>query len=504
MRKKRGIKNLVAGLLSFVITTSLGVIIPRLFIMSYGSEINGLVSSVKQIFVYFSLLEAGVGMTTRQALYGAFADNNKKSVSKILSATNYFYKRTGIYYFILVIVLAVVYPIFVQSAIPLYITVCIILFQGEAGVVKYFVSAKLQLLLTADGRSYVTVNVSTIFTVLSNIARVVLLYMGFGVLWVQGVFCVIDICQVLIIVVYTRKKYEWLDLNEEPDFEALSQKNAVIWQQVSGLVFNNTDTIILTIFSGLKVVSVYSMYSMFYAMIANIMGYFSSSFSFILGQIYHESKERFCKIQEIYENLYLSLCFVMYTVTYIFILPFMRLYTRGISDINYIQKWIPVLFFMCQLLDYGRVTSSGVINIGQHFEQTKWRCMLEASINIIVSVIAVQKWGIYGALVGTLAALLYRTNDMILYANHRVLGRSAIPTYKRWGRNVLLAILCVFGANCLPKEYSGYISLICTAAVVFVLVFLVFFTINIMFEVECRTLAKKYINKFLNWFQIPL
>lgn len=495
MRKNRGIKNLFYGLLSFVITACLGVLIPRLFIISYGSEINGLISSIKQIFVYFSLLEAGVGMTTRQALYGAFSENNNKSVSQILSATNYFYKRTGIYYFFLVIILAVVYPLCVNSTIPTYLIVCIILLQGEAGVAKYLVSGKLQLMLNADGRNYVVSNIATIFTILSNVARVALLYLGFGVLWVQCVFCVIDVFQVIVIVIYTKRNYGWLDLKEKPNIAALSQKNAVIWQQVSGLVFNNTDIVILTVFCNLKVVSVYSMYLTFYAMIANIIGYFSSSFSFAFGQIFHENRDRFCKIQNVYENIYLSLCFVLYTVTYIFILPFMKLYTAGVTDINYVQNLLPAIFLVCQLLDTGRATSSAIINFGQHFEQTKWRCIFEAIINIVVSLVAVNKFGIYGVLFGTLAALLYRTNDMILYANKKVLGRSALPTYKRWLRNFLLNILCIFFSKLLPNVYSGYIPLIVTAAVVFLIVFALFFAINIISEKETKVFIKDYLQK---------
>ena len=82
MRQERSIKNLFYGLLSFVITTIMSVVIPRLFLLSYGSEVNGLISSVKQIFAYFLLLEAGVGGAARQALYGPIAKKDKKEVTE--------------------------------------------------------------------------------------------------------------------------------------------------------------------------------------------------------------------------------------------------------------------------------------------------------------------------------------------------------------------------------------------------------------------------------------
>lgn len=44
-------KNFVTGLASFTITMAMGIIIPRLFLLSYGSEVNGLINSVKQIII---------------------------------------------------------------------------------------------------------------------------------------------------------------------------------------------------------------------------------------------------------------------------------------------------------------------------------------------------------------------------------------------------------------------------------------------------------------------
>lgn len=498
MRQERSIKNLVFGLVSFAVTTMMGVIIPRLFILSYGSEVNGLISSVKQIFAYFTLLEAGVGTATQQALYGALSKNDKQNVSEILSATNSFYKRTGAVYAVLVLLLAIIYPFAVKTSVSPFVIVPIILFQGEGNVVSYLVTAKLQLLLNADGKGYICTNIGTIVSILSNLARIALLSYGFGVLWVQGVFCVIDIFRVIFIVLYTRRHYGWLDLHATPDYESLSQKNSVVLHQVSGLIFNNTDTIILTYFCGLQIVSVYSMYAMFYAMVANIIGYVASSVVFALGQLFHEDRNRFCKIQETYETYFLALSFALFSIASIFILPFLRLYTNGVTDINYIDEALPILFYLCQVLDYGRKTSSNLINFGQHFKQTRGRSILEMCINLIVSLCAVVKFGIYGVLFGTIAALFYRTNDMILYANHVILQRSAWPTYRRWIRDFAISIICIVIGRSLPQQYAGYVHIIVVAIPVTVVVIFVFFAVNTIMEKDARKVAWGYVKPMLS------
>ena len=84
---------------------------PRLILVNYGSEINGLLSSIGQVFVYFGLLEVGVGGASLQALYGPIARDDKDEINSILAATSKYYNKTGAYYSISVLVFTMVYPL---------------------------------------------------------------------------------------------------------------------------------------------------------------------------------------------------------------------------------------------------------------------------------------------------------------------------------------------------------------------------------------------------------
>ena len=498
-KRKDVIKNILFGFLHFGVATVLGILIPRLFLTTYGSETNGLVSSVKEIFSYFALLEAGVSGATTQALYSPVARKDHKGVSAVLSATNKFYRRTGAIYAFAVIGLAVVYPLLVKTDIPKHIIVGIILFSGGIGVIRYFVTAKLQALLVVDGKNYILTNTGTIANITSDIARILLIYLGANVLLVQAMYFCVSLIQVIIIVVYTRKHYGWLDLKETPDYQAISQRNSVLIHQIAGLIFNNTDTILLTLFCDLKIVSVYAMYTMIYGMISNIISTISSGMSFARGQAFHTDKKQFIKLQETYETYFLAFGFALYTVAYIFIIPFLKLYTKGVTDVNYIDSRLPVLFAVFQILNYGRSTSRDIISYAGHYKQTQWRAILESVINISVSLICVSRFGIYGVLLGTIAALLYRTNDVILYANHKLLNRSALTTYRRWGLNAGLLILCaVLFGRFLPQEYSGYLPLIGCAAVVTIVVLLIFLGINSLVEKEPRRTMAGLVKSILS------
>ena len=79
-KKKKSLNIFITGLISQVVILLLGIVIPKLLIVSYGSEVNGLLSSIKQIFVYVALLEAGIGTAALQAMYEPIAKMIRKSI----------------------------------------------------------------------------------------------------------------------------------------------------------------------------------------------------------------------------------------------------------------------------------------------------------------------------------------------------------------------------------------------------------------------------------------
>lgn len=102
------------------------------------------------------------------------------------------------------------------------------------------------------------------------------------------------------------------------------------------------------------------------------------------------------------------------------------------------MKNLPFLFAFMHLLSSSREASSRVINFAGHFKQMQWRAILESVINIVASIILVRILGIHGVLLGTIIAYLYRTNDIIIYANKKILKRSCWEIYKLWLQNIIV------------------------------------------------------------------
>ncbi|MBQ6614279.1 MAG: hypothetical protein IIX18_03060 [Clostridia bacterium] len=445
-KDKRIKNNMISSLVYQFVFISLSFLLPRLYLENFGSEINGVLSTIKQIFMYMWILEAGVGLATTQALYKRIGEKDYKSASAVLSATNSYYKKTGIVYLVAVLVIAAVYCFAIPTAIDSKTLFVIIMLNALPSLFSYFVQAKYRILMEVDGRKYIINNSETVLQLLSNIGKVLVLLLTDSLVLIQLIYCVIALGQLVYLYCYAKRRYTWVDLNSKPDFDAISQKNSVLVHQLSGLVFGNTDVILLSILCDFKTVSVYSIYNIFFSQMQNFITSVVSSLNFALGQMFHTNKERFLKVFRVYETVYVTATFIIYTLMAVFLLPLIQIYTSGIEDANYTNVYLVILFVIMNLLANGKLPASVVVEFSGDFEKTRSHAIFEMVINITVSIAAIMYMGICGAIVGTIVALVYRCVVIIHYSNKNILQRSPMCTYRVWLVNgaVFVAVMAIF------------------------------------------------------------
>ena len=124
---------------------------------------------------------------------------------------------------------------------------------------------------------------------------------------------------------------------------------------------------------------------------------------------------------------------------------------------------------------------------------------MESVINIVVSLVCVFQFGIYGVLLGTIAALLYRTNDMIIYANKKILHRSPWKTYRRWLVNLALFVVVTVLSKLLFTHIllNTYPRIILWAAITCIIVIPLFFAVASIFDRETYRHAKELVTPHL-------
>lgn len=470
-RRKKSVYNLIFTVASQIITLVMGLIIPRFFIVSYGSEVNGLQGSIAYIYTYIALLEAGIGTATIQALYKVINNEDKSQVNAILSATNQQYKKAALIYVILMMLFAVIYPFTVNTQIDYWTIFFVVILSGSGSLLTFTFHGKFVLLLQADGRSYLVAILNLCTYLFKNVVKIVLILLLVPFVYIYVGELIIALLMVLIYKLYQKAKYPWVNYHADPNLAAISQSRNVLVHQIANIICNSTDIILLTyIVRDLKLVSVYSMYILVFDAVKGLVQNILSSVNFIMGQTFNADIEKYREYHKVYEIFNFTLSFSLYSIAFILITPFFELYTSGITDIAYVDKYLPLLFTLIKLLTSIREPASQLINYAGHFKQTQGRSIAEASINFVASLILVQFLGIYGILLGTVIAMGYRMLDMYFYTSRRFLDRSTWVSIRQ-----CIIYMCGFAIvmmvqSFIPIAAQNYFDLLVKACIVGVIV----------------------------------
>ncbi len=448
-KRKLAFRNGLSAVLGYAVSLAVGLLLPRLFITGYGSEVNGLLGSVNQFLLYLGLLEAGMGALTLQALYKPVAEDDRTAINTVLSATHRYYKRTGLIYLLALIAAALLFPLIAGSTLSYFTVMGVVFFSGAGTLLTFWLQGKYQVLLQAAGKSYVQTNLTTLVTLLAGIAKVVMISLDCPIVVILAVSFAIHGIQAFCILWYVKVKYKWVALDLPPAEGVLVQKNYMLLHRVAEVIFHNTDILLLTVFCDLKIVSVYTLYKLIFTYLERILAILSGSVSFALGQTYQTDKARFTARMDVFESVYGIAAATLFSTALHLTLPFMTLYTAGVTDAAYCDPKLALLFAAVAWLTAIRQPMLLTINYAGHFKETVPQTLIETGINIIVSLVGVLLWGIHGVLLGTVAALLYRSVDVIIYANKRLLGRTPFRSLAVHG----VCLVLMVGVQLLWRTY---------------------------------------------------
>lgn len=485
MNSRIVIKNIMSNIFYQLTMIISGLVVPILIIKQYGSEINGLNASISQVISYLHLVEAGIGMASVHALYKPLAHKEYTQINSILSATRQLYNKAGVLFLILILVLCMIFPLLINENIDNTIIIGLILVLGFGGVIEYFLHGKYRVLLLADQKGYIIFYLQSIAVVVSTAIKIYLIYESYNIVFVQAIATLIFILRVLVLKMYIEKKYQNLNYNSIPDISKLSKKNSVFIHQIAFLVLNSTDIIIITIFLNLNLVSVYSVYNIVFAAIGGlIISLSSTSLSAAFGYLIAlKDEKRLVKGYVFYEFFYFIILFGIYTIALVMMLPFIKLYTEGVTDVDYIDERLPILFVLVGILNHIRNPMVAVINAAGHFKETQNKALVEVLINLGLSISLVNIYGLYGVLIGTIVAFIYRTLDTIIHVHKNILHKSPSQTFKRLLLNAIVSLIAVYlSINLIVTEGYGWGEWVINSTLVSILTFLLLLFTNAIFE----------------------
>ena len=429
MRKKRLFLNTITSFVLQIITIICGFILPRLIIGKFGSEINGLVNSITQFLLIITFLEFGVGAVVQSALYKPLAERNDDEISRIVTSAEKFFRNLSYLLLVYVTVLAFVYPFITQRSFDWLFTDLLLLAMCISSFAQYYFGIVDNLLLKADQKGYILYISQAIALIVSTFICVVLINSGASIQIVKLTASMIFLMRPIAIRIYIKKKYTDLNRKIQYSEEPIRQKRNGFAQHIAAVVLNSTDAVVLTLFASLMDVSIYSVYRLVIFSVQQLFVSMTSGIQSLFGELWaRQETDKLIKVFGLTKWVIHTGSTLVFGCTAMLLLPFVRIYTAGISDTNYVQPLFAVLISIAYACYCAGIPYLIMILAAGHYKQTQTKFFISAGINIIISIAMVKLYGLIGVAIGTLAAMLYQMSWMafIMYRGSLSGGRLLI------------------------------------------------------------------------------
>ena len=430
--KRRLALNSVISLLYQICAVVIGLIIPRIVLGAFGSEINGMLNSMKQMLSIITLLDLGVGAVVQASLYKPLLEKNQDRISEIYYSAKKYFTIIAWALIVYIVILCVYYGIYKTSEQFSWVfTTTLILSLSINYFAQYYFGISNTLLLNADQRIYVVTIVNLIGLVLNAVVTVVLIRLGSSVQMVQLASSMVFLLKPLALEIYVKNKYDIKKPNVISG-DVLPEKWNGLIHHVATTITASVDTVILTLTSSFQLLSIYHVYVLPLNSIRNLIEVTSTSFKSFFGNIYASGDyEKLNNEFDSYET------FMHYAVTTVFstvsvtLVPFVLVYTNVVSDVNYKDELFCVFITLAYAIYSLRVTYTNMIFAAGRFKETQQHSLVEVALNIIVSIVLVFPLGLTGVAIGTAVSSCYRLIMSVKYLGVDVINRKGTVFAKK-------------------------------------------------------------------------
>ena len=432
MRKKITLLNISSNILLQIVTIISYFIIPKIILLHFGSETNGLVSSLNQFLNYITLIEGGVTSVIQANLYRPLVENDMDKINSIFNTASSFYKKIGLIYIVYSIFLAILYPLIFSINFSWIFVFFLTIILSINLLVQYMFSLSYKTLIISDKRGYI-ISISQSAIILLNIGLAylsIMLYPSIHLLKLStGLLYFI---QPVLYSSYVKKHYKINKLIEK-DNTLLKQRWNGFAINIAAFIHLSTDITILTIFTDLSTVSIYSIYTLVTYGLKQVISSISNAIVPTIGQAYASGNSKVLNLKmDIYEYIIYVLVFFLFSVAAMLITPFVLIYTKEINDVNYYHPLFGFLILISEAFYLIKFPHLNLSYVANKFKEITKPSFIEAIINIVISVILVKKYDLVGIALGTIIAMIYRMIFHVKFTTKLICDRSQFVFYKKF------------------------------------------------------------------------
>ena len=425
-RVKLATKNITFGYIGQLATALMSFILRSIFIYKLSRDLLGVNALYSNILSLLSMAELGIGTALNFSLYAPVA---KKETEKIKSYMQMYRKA----YHIIAIVVAVIGLILTPflkylvknpgNITPRDLTFYYLIFLFNT-VSTYFVSYKYSL-VNAEQKNYIQTNINTLTKIITVFFQIIVLLVIPDFYLYLLTDAAIQLIQKLFVSRYLDKLYPYLrdkditPLSKEEHDEVWSKTKALVLHKVGDVARLQTDTLIISAFIEVGIAGVVDNYTLVTGTIANFVNIiFNSVISSFGNLIATESKEKQYKLFKVY-RFFASWVYGFSAAGFFILLqPLIYLWIVKRHGAAWMLPTIAVYLFITDYYFKGdRIVLSNYKTAAGVFEQDKYLALIQGFVNLVISIVLVQKIGLAGIYVGTVVSGLIAnvTKPVIIY-----------------------------------------------------------------------------------------
>ena len=467
-RLKRAKLNIVFSLGSQFVVLLCNLIIPNLLIRSFGSGAYGATTSITRFLSFIALMEGGIGGVARAALYKPLADNDMQRISEIVSEMKKFFRMIACFFSVYALALACSFKYISNADFEWTFTFGLVLAISITTFAQYYIGITYAVLMNAAQKLYISSMLSIFSWILTMIFVIFLTHGGYSLVVVKLASSVAFLLHPLGSWLYVRKHFNLVRCDTKGK-NYLSQKWDGLGQHLAYHLHFQTDIAVLTIFTNLTSVAVYSVYNMIVSYMQNIIGSFTAGMEAMFGDMLAKKEyDSLKKSFDYYETMLSVIAVVLFSVTAVMIIPFVELYTAGVADASYKEPVFAVIFVLASVLYCLRLPYHELTIAAGHFKQTNKAAYGEAAINMILSIVLLRRFGLCGVAAATVIATGFRFLYYVFYLSKNIVYRKKRLFVKRILVNAVSFMTILFAGKAFLHyvEITNYFYWVFYAAIV--------------------------------------
>lgn len=482
MKLKKSIIIAITSMLNTAIISILSLIFTNIILKNYGSDYNGIVATVMQIMTVLLVLEGGITYASNYAMYKPYLENDYDKINIILSKTKKQFTKAGVLIFLVGLVISIIYPFIVKSNLDYFTIFFIIFFVVVSTSFNIYFTTKMNVLFQASQKEYLLTCINLIVNIVVYSLIILLANVQTNILIIRlivmlGVFCVGILTYFMFNKIFPYAKFT----NTNVDIEIAGSKDIII-QRITGIMYSSFPMIFISSAVGTIYTSVYSVYNSIFNIIKTLLYSIISAPSNGFGQLFASSEKKI-----VYEKFktynYLTIFSLTCLISSVLsvIIPFVRLYTRNVNDINYTSELLSILFAINLYFEIIHTPSGTIISVSGNFKAGK-RIQLMAMLILfpllIIGSITFKLYGIMVALVITSMALAVME---IYYTYKKIFDESLIYMTCVCILNLILIIALFYFWKIFNIQFGSYFQFLIDGFLIFLCDSFIILLVNIIF-----------------------